>query len=192
MCNYLSCDGLSAIAACVVAILAVLAFVRGLPEYKKQGSQRRATLLLDMRYRFRKHSAFKCICDALDRKYRKFGETCHLDKDDGIWDEVNYGDRWDFINFFEEVALMVNSRLMSDDVAYDMFGYYAISFSEECDSCNDGYDEKRSRSPFIGFVKDDDMKTSRPLFNNFVEKMKGIAEKKQGSNYKFKNTDYRF
>jgi hypothetical protein len=53
--------------------------------------------------------------------------TALLDGDDPKLAEVEYWDKKrKFLTFIEEIALLVNSKQISENVAFYMFGYYAI------------------------------------------------------------------
>jgi len=119
MCTYISNDSLTAIittiATCVVAILTLLTFIFGIKEYITRKSQKRMESFILMRTRLKENRAFSRICDLLDEDNADLSNV------------VGYGDRREFVGFFEELALMVNSKYISVEVAHYMFGYYAIS-----------------------------------------------------------------
>jgi hypothetical protein len=98
------------VAAAVVALGTLL---RGGYEYTKQGALRRAEQFTSLRVRFKENESFRTLC-------------AMLDEDDEQLADAEYKDRRDLLGFFEEIALMTNSRLLRPAVAHYMFGYYAI------------------------------------------------------------------
>jgi len=170
MCANIPWDCINTITTCITVtiatILAALTYLNGVREYKRQSSQKRAELLANMRRRLREDNFFKCICDAIDGREEDIGDA-------------KSGDIWNFIDFLEEIALLVNSKLMSKNLAYDMFGYYAICFSETyiCDytfcssisfgCCNNN--EECSITLFKHFIRNNDKKDIQLLFEYFVK-----------------------
>ena len=67
------------------------------------------------------------VRELLEFANEKFLEICAcLDNDEAKLKDLPWKDKRDFLGFFEEVALMVNSRLIRLPVAHYMFGYYAL------------------------------------------------------------------
>lgn len=95
------------------AVIALLALIKGLLEYIKQGAQKRAEHFLTMRKRLKENDAFKLICALLE-----------MDNSELL--DVPFKDKRDFLGLFEEVAIGLNSGLIRLSVAHYMFGYYAI------------------------------------------------------------------
>jgi hypothetical protein len=78
--------------------------------------------------------------------------------DDPKLREIAYKDKVDYLGFFEEIALLVNSNLISPEIAHYMFGYFAM----RCwDSKNFWVEINRESIYWI-------------VFKKFVEKMKKI------------------
>lgn len=98
------------IAAGVVAFITLLV---ALLEYFRQGRQHRAENFIQMRRRFLETPEYRRILDQLA------GDQPSL-RDESVQEKRN------FIGFLEEVALMVNSRLIRREVAHYMFGYYVL------------------------------------------------------------------
>jgi hypothetical protein len=82
-------------------------------EYRRQGAAKRAEQLLEMRSRLRGNDKFVHICQLLETDAEELRLVPLLDKDN-------------FIGFFEELTLLWNSRVLSDEIVYYMFGYFAI------------------------------------------------------------------
>ena len=95
----------------VGVIVTVIALVKGLFEYIIQGRQKRAEHFFNLRKKLKEKDVFRDICVDLshDKNLSKLPDA----------------DKRDFLGLFEEVAVMKNSGLIREDLAYYMFGYYA-------------------------------------------------------------------
>lgn len=94
-------------------IVALLTLLTALVEFFRQGQQVRASRFLEMRRRFLESPLFRDILNLLH------GDQAELS-------QIPIQDRRNFAGFFEEIALMVNSKLISRSVAFYMFGDYVI------------------------------------------------------------------
>lgn len=103
----------------VAGVVALLGMVTGVVEYIRRGRQERAHYFLDLRRRFLEDESFRHILNLLGT-------------DDPSLESVSVQERRNVVGFFEEVALMVESRLCKRDVAHYMYGHYInlISVSE--------------------------------------------------------------
>jgi hypothetical protein len=160
------CTWLEAVAATAVAVLALLTFIKGIGEYKKQGSQKRADFFIIMRNRLKENQSFKNICNLLNQEKADFTN-------------ISEGDKIDFLGFFEEVALMVNSNLIKKGVAHHMFGYYAIN----CWKSNTFWEGKDALERESIYWR---------VFKEFAIEMENVESKKAKRTYKFKKSDYCF
>lgn len=97
----------------VAGIVALITFVFGLGEYVKRGRQERALHFVEMRRRFLGTPEFKQVLSALHAK-------------DDSPARLPVQDKRNFIGFFEEVALLVNSGMLRADVAHYMYGHYVL------------------------------------------------------------------
>ena len=91
--------------------------------------QKERTDLLDLFDRVAKKQAmFQALCDAFDQEQDAELKTAFdfVKRPCLAIDEVPFKERRDFLGFFEEIALMTNTRLISLRIAHYMFGYYAI------------------------------------------------------------------
>jgi hypothetical protein len=146
------------IATILGVVIGLFVFIKGILEYKQQGSQKRAEQFLQMRKRLKENDTFKHIAELLE-------------KDDTELTNVPFKDKRDFLGLFEEVAIMMNSKLIKKEVAHYMFGYYAI----KC------WDSKN----FWNTANRDSIYWK--LFKNFVIEMKDVE-----INFQFKNDNYKF
>lgn len=101
------------VATILGVVIALLALIKGLVEYIKQGAQKRAGHFLTMRKRLKENDVFKHICELLERDAPELTD-------------VQFKDKRDFLGLFEEVAIGMNSGLIKLSVAHYMFGYDAI------------------------------------------------------------------
>ena len=97
----------------IAGVIALITFATGVFQYIRQGNQIRATQFIEMRRRFLEDPIFRNILNLLAQ-------------DDPALETVPVQDRRNLVGFLEEVALMVNSRLIRPRVAQYMFGYYII------------------------------------------------------------------
>ena len=98
-------------------LVGLLTLIKGVIEYIKQGTTKRAEIFLNMRTRLREDEGLAKICDLLET-------------DDIALREISLVERDRFTGFFEELALLHNSRLISREVTLYMFGYFAIRCAE--------------------------------------------------------------
>ena len=136
-------------AAIGATVVALGTLIKALLEYSRQGAQKRAETFVAMGARFEKDARFASICDLLET-------------DDAELALVPYGEKRDFLAFFEEIALMMNSGLISRPVAHYMFGYYAI----HCADSKHFWKNVNRGSAYWA------------LFNHFVDEMKVVASSK--------------
>ncbi|MBN9502384.1 MAG: hypothetical protein BGO01_12935 [Armatimonadetes bacterium 55-13] len=92
-------------------VVGLTTFFTGVLEYVRQGRQHRAENFVQMRRRFLETPQYREILDLLAG-------------DDPKLREVSIQEKRNFVGFLEEVAVMVNSRLIRREVAHYMFGYY--------------------------------------------------------------------
>ena len=135
------------IATILGVVAALVTLVKGVIEYVHQGAQKRVERFTAMRQRFKDDPAFKEMCDLLET-------------DDPRLAEIPFKDKRDLLGFFEEVALMLNSKLIQPAVAHYMFGYYAL----RCAESKNFWSDVNRASPYWA------------LFNDFVARMKKVEE----------------
>jgi hypothetical protein len=133
----------SEVAAIIGGAIALLTLVKSVFEYAKQGAQKRADQFVQMRLRFKNDQSFKKICDLLEDDRQELSS-------------ISFADKRDFLGFFEEIALMLNSGLINETVSHYMFGYYAVL----CWESERFWNNVSRESPYWS------------LFRNFVHRMK--------------------
>jgi|SRR5215218_754317 len=104
----------TAIIAAIGAFAAVGTLFRAVIEFQALGRQRRAEHFLKMMERFFANERFLLLCDLLD------------EGDETAIGALPWSDRREFLGFVEEVAILMNSKLIPSRIAYYMFGYYPL------------------------------------------------------------------
>lgn len=118
-----------AIAALGVAV-ALGTLIKAYLEFVKQGEQRRAELFFALRARLREpHLA--AISELIDQAHSGTGAESR----DAVeqLERVPFRNKRQYVDLFEEVALLMNERQIQPQLAHYMFGYYALR-CEECTS----------------------------------------------------------
>ncbi|MDR3691522.1 MAG: hypothetical protein P4L46_19235 [Fimbriimonas sp.] len=124
-------------------VLAMTTFLSGMLEFIRQGRQHRATHFVEMRRRFLEDPLFRDILNLLASNPVGLPDT-------------PIQDRRNFVGFLEEVAVMVNSGLIKQEVAHYMFGYYVL-LTDRCEPFWEGLDRgSQYWSVFRRFAKDMD------------------------------------
>jgi len=145
------------ITAIVASMIALFTLVLGVIEYARQGAVKRVDHFIEMRHRFKSNEKFRTIAELIE-------------EDDETLRKIPYGDKRDFLGFFEEIALSLNSGLIHKQVVHYMFGYYAIRCWE---SSNFWCDLNRNSNYW-------------QLFRDFVDQMKEVE-----LNFKFKRKNFK-
>lgn len=91
--------------------IAVVTFMTGTVQYIRQGRQQRASQFIEMRRRFFDDPTFKQMLTALA-------------SESPAVNGFPVQERRNLVGILEEVALLVDTRLIRPEVAYYMFGYY--------------------------------------------------------------------
>jgi len=94
-------------------IVGLLTLIKGVGEYSRQGAQKRAEHFIELRKRFQENSLFKEMCQ-------------ELDEDPPALANRPFKEKRELLGFFEDIALMANSKLIREHVVHYMFGYYMI------------------------------------------------------------------
>lgn len=94
-------------------VVALTTFLTGVLEFARQTHHRRVEQFIEMRRRFLETPQFQEILRLITT-------------DDAALRNLPIQDRRNFGGFLEEVALLVNSKLLSMEVAHYMFGHYVL------------------------------------------------------------------
>ena len=143
--------------ATIVGVAVALAtLIKALVEYNRSMVLRRVEHFAKLRDEFLKDDGLARLTELLEN--------------DASLSEVNPREKWRYLSFFEQVALMVRARLIRDELACYMFGYYALL----CD---------RSESFWSKSLPKD--RSYWPLFFDFVERMKTVEKLKRTDRTEF-------
>lgn len=107
----LSLETVKDYALVVGGIAGLTTFLTGVAEYARQANLRRGEAFIAMRRRFLEDPLFREILNLLER-------------DDTRLAELPIQDRRNFVGFLEEIAIMVQSRMIRREIAHYMFGRY--------------------------------------------------------------------
>jgi len=131
------------LATILAAVIAGLTLLKGLAEYSRDAAHRRLQTLVNLRVRFTDLRALQAVRGAIESD------------DPKALSRVSRNHRVDFAALIEEVALMLNSRLISERVAHSMFGFYAIK-ANESDAFWKGFERAKHEiywKPFTDFAE---------------------------------------
>jgi hypothetical protein len=140
----------------IAGVVALVTFLIGTLEYRRRGASERAQSFVDTRRRFLESPVFQ--------------EGLHLlETDDPALAEIPVHLRRSFLGFFEEVALLTNSRQIRKEVAHHMFGHYVGLAA-------------RSRHLWTGLDPDSPYWT---VFRDFAAQMRGLEGTRRGGPLRF-------
>jgi hypothetical protein len=138
------------VATIIGVTIAVVTLLKGFLEYRRNLLLGRVEHFSDLKKEFKEDVAITRIRELLEA-------------DDPQLAEVSPQDKWQFLCFFEEAALLLRAKLITSELAYYMFGYYAA----RCD---------RSQWFWKNFPKDEKYWL---LFFDFVARMKSVESFKE-------------
>lgn len=93
-------------------VAALWGLYKGVIEFRLQGAQKRAEIFLKKQAEYFGNKAFNEIRTLLESN----SEALRT---------VSVEDKRAYLTFFEEVAILRNSKLLNDNLAFYMYGYYA-------------------------------------------------------------------
>ncbi|MGY4532070.1 high-affinity Fe2+/Pb2+ permease [Pseudomonas sp. TE3786] len=105
------------LATCIGVIAALWGLYKGFREFALQGTQKRADMFLKKQGEYFANPSFN--------KLRGL-----IDSNDVALISIEFEEKRAYLTFFEEIAVLKNSGLISADLAYYMFGYYATKCLE--------------------------------------------------------------
>jgi hypothetical protein len=131
-------------------IASVITLTKGIYEYIRQGSEKRSLNFFKLEREFFSNESNILICKLIE-------------DDSPNLLNVSYEDKVKFLGFMEQIALLVNSKLLSLELASYVYGYYVLRCSSS-----------------VNFWSNDMDKGSEfwNLFFSFSEKIKQIDTKK--------------
>lgn len=152
----MSSSDIQLVLATVGGVVALLTLWKGVAEYRRQGMVRRIEFFLEARSRLKTNEDYARI-------------TGMLEHDSEELRREPMGTKIAFVGFFEEIALLVNARVIRPEIAQYMFGYYAL----KCwDSTNFWILDERPERPL-----DKEGEPYWAVFRGFVEEMRKAQTK---------------
>jgi hypothetical protein len=121
-----------------------------LVQYRKAEKQKSAEHFFKLRDKYNTDATFVKIREIIDSP----------DNRDISSREINIDDKRKFLGFYEEIAIMVKSGLIKEELAFYMFGYYAVR-------CN-------KMDAFTSYINED--KEYWEIFSEFAAKMKNYDD----------------
>ena len=103
---------LSAIIAALAFAIAAGTFLKGVLEYRNQNALKRFEKFAELEERLLKDDIYH-ICFLLETNSPELRD-------------IERKERQKFLGFYEQIAIMHNSKIIRSDIAHYMFGYYAI------------------------------------------------------------------
>ena len=137
------------------AAVGLLTAWKAVDEYRRQGTIRRIEFFLEARVRLTDNATFQEIINLLE-------------SDSPALTAIPVRSKISFVGFSEEIALLVNSRVIRDEVAHYMFGYYALRCWE---STNFWILDDRPEKPL-----DKEHEPYWAVFRDFVQRMQPIRQ----------------
>jgi hypothetical protein len=128
------------LATVVGLVVALWGLVKGIFEYQLQGAQKRADFFLGKQGEFFANKSFNTLRTLLDH-------------DQPALAAIPVEERRAYATFFEEVAIAVNTSLIREDLAYYMFGYYAVKCHESTNFWSGLFQTEEFWGVFIAFAK---------------------------------------
>ncbi|MES2389087.1 MAG: hypothetical protein V4543_13885 [Bacteroidota bacterium] len=110
-------EAITIIVATITAAVTIFSFIRALNEYRVQGQLKRAELVRLWFNLFLTDQRLQVVKELLEEETEGGGAALARHK---------FIDRYYFLGRCEEVAIAVNSGLIKKNVAYYLFGYFAI------------------------------------------------------------------
>src|SRR5712691_9258806 len=105
------------IAGSAGTVIALGALLNGVIEYGAQGAQKRAEQFFVIRKRLFENPTFTRVCTLLRKEAEEQATPAELQD----LETCPFEDKFEFLALFEEVALMMNSGLIREPVAHNMF-----------------------------------------------------------------------
>lgn len=141
------------LATIIGVVAAVATLLKGLWEYSRSTVLRRIEYFTNLKDRFLKDAAFATLTELLET-------------DDPKLRTIPARDKWRYLSFFEEVAVLLRARLIRDELACYMFGYYALL----CDRSRSFWCDSFPKNEFYWL-----------LFFDFVKRMQAVERSKKAN-----------
>jgi hypothetical protein len=129
------------IATVIGIVTAIWGLYRGVVEFALQGAQKRAEIFLKKQNEYFSNKSFNEI-------------RTLLENDDDKLKLISIEEKRAYLTFFEEVAVLQNTGLIKPDLAYYMYGYYAMKCLESANFWSNINKNKLFWNVFISFAED--------------------------------------
>ena len=143
-------DLIKTVAISGTSIIAIFTLIKGYSEYRLNVKQKRSELYETYRKKLKENEIISKVVEALENDNKK--DIAKIPR----------FDRYMFLGFYEDIALLMNTKLIKPEIAHYMFGYYAMRCWE-----NDMFWKDINRESHYWRV-----------FREFVEKMKDLENRK--------------
>lgn len=157
------------VATMIGVAITALALSKAVIEYRDQGKQSRMEQFQAMRKRLKENDAFKAILTNVDICVSDPESAAGKDAARFLEDPKLWGDKRDLMGFFEEIAIMTDSGMISRDLAHYFFGYYAIECSECPAFIGDLNEESNYWAIFWHFTRQMKEVKNSPSFKRLAE-----------------------
>ena len=141
----MECECITVITTFVGLLIALITIYIGLKQYKNENRFKKAAQFFELRRRFKENNDFTMIREKVMNESRI--------------DDITVIKVYDYVGFFEELQIAINSNFIDEEMVYYLFGHYIIDFGE---------------SEFSKFIEDVNLWT---LYNKLLERMKEIDTK---------------
>lgn len=143
------------------AILAIVTLIKGYYEYKLSTRQKRIEFYEKLGTKLETDENLKTIIDYLETGNPELRKISRFN-------------RYKFLRYYEDIALIMNSGLLKPKIAHYMFSYYAIRCADSTDFWHDINKEAIYWKTFIDFVSQMRSIESDCLRkeNNYMNKLK--------------------
>jgi NDP-sugar pyrophosphorylase family protein len=152
---------IKAIAITGTSIVAIITLIKGYLEYKLTSTQKRSEFYERLGTKLETDETLKLIIHYLETNDTEIRNLARFE-------------RYKFLRFYEDIALIMNSDLIKPEIAHYMFSYYAV----KCFDSDDFWHDIERNSIYWR------------VFNEFVEKMKKMENQNltipQNEKIKFK------
>jgi hypothetical protein len=98
-------------------VITIIALIKGYIEYRRNACLARIQHFSSLKKEFKEDPTINHIRELLEENNPQLAE-------------VSSQDKWRFLCFFEEINILLRAELITDVLAYYMFGYYAIRCGE--------------------------------------------------------------
>lgn len=116
----MSCECLADLFTAGITLIGVTvtftSIIIALRQYRDAKNFKKASFFIDLRDRFKTNQQFSNIRRVLGNG--------------GNINEINQTDKYDYVGFFEELQIAINSKFIKPELVYYLFGYYIIQCDE--------------------------------------------------------------